>query len=57
MKASESFVRLGDLFRAECSLEKLRALNDYVKIHLSTQPLSKYLEENFERFSVRTTSQ
>ncbi len=36
-------------YRAECSLEKLRALNDYVKIHVSTKPLS---EENLEQFSV-----
>ena len=39
-------------FRAECSLEKLRALNDYVKIHISTKPISELMKDGFEQFTV-----
>jgi hypothetical protein len=40
--------------RAECSLEKLRALNDYVKVHISTKSLSDCSEEYFQQFTVNT---
>ncbi|CAF0838485.1 unnamed protein product [Adineta steineri] len=37
--------------RAECSLEKLRALNDYVKVHVSTKSLSDCTNEYFQQFT------
>jgi hypothetical protein len=40
------------LSRAECSLDKLRALNDYVKIHVSTKPLLDYFKDNLKQFTV-----
>ena len=38
--------------RAECSLEKLRALNDYVKIYTCKEPLSDCSAEYFQKFTV-----
>ncbi|CAF1097144.1 unnamed protein product [Adineta ricciae] len=37
--------------RAECSLEKLRALNDYVKIYTCKEPLSDCSAEYFQKFT------
>ncbi|CAF0935485.1 unnamed protein product [Rotaria sordida] len=37
--------------RAECSLEKLRALNDYVKVYVSKKSLSDCLEEYLKQFT------
>jgi hypothetical protein len=40
--------------RAECSLEKLRALNDYVKVHVSIKSLSDCSNEYIKQFTVNT---
>ncbi|CAF3810848.1 unnamed protein product [Rotaria socialis] len=37
--------------RAQCSLEKLRALNDYVKVNVSIQSLSDCSNEYFKQFT------
>ncbi|CAF4141138.1 unnamed protein product, partial [Rotaria sp. Silwood2] len=37
--------------RAECSLEKLRALNDYVKVHISKTSVSDCSEEYLKQFT------